>query len=129
MNLPNLQSLIDQLFDDLITVWLLDELWAEGGGMQPIFGKLTTHQALAIGSALLWGIVEFIALQRARAGFSQRRIDTVPHWRTATQSWSAGNNQGAGWASAPSLIQRGRPVESSESWTICTSPPALKRPK
>jgi hypothetical protein len=26
MNLPNLQSLIDQLFDDLITVWLLDEL-------------------------------------------------------------------------------------------------------
>jgi len=26
MNLPDLQSLIDQLFDDLITVWLLDEL-------------------------------------------------------------------------------------------------------
>jgi len=41
--------------------------------MQPTFGKLTTHQALSIASALLWGIVELIALQRARREISRSR--------------------------------------------------------
>ena len=54
--------------------------------MQPIFSKRTTYQALSIGGALLWGIVEFIALQRARAGFSRRPLDTSSRCRTDTNS-------------------------------------------
>jgi hypothetical protein len=34
--------------------------------MVTLFRKSIAHPALAIGSALLWGIIEFIALQRAR---------------------------------------------------------------
>ena len=34
--------------------------------MNTFFRKTITHPALAIGSALLWGLLEFIALQRSR---------------------------------------------------------------
>ncbi|MCX7162978.1 MAG: hypothetical protein WCI19_15825 [Betaproteobacteria bacterium] len=34
--------------------------------MYPLFRKLIAHPALAIGSTLLWGMVELIALQRTR---------------------------------------------------------------
>jgi len=47
--------------------------------MHSIHGKKMAYQALSLGSALLWGIVELIALQRARAGFSRRPIDTQSH--------------------------------------------------
>jgi hypothetical protein len=54
--------------------------------MQPIFSKRTAYQALSLGGALLWGIVELIALQRARVGFSRRPLDTSSRCRVATNS-------------------------------------------
>jgi hypothetical protein len=40
--------------------------------MSTLLRKTITHPALAIGSALLWGLVEAIALQRARWTTSSR---------------------------------------------------------
>ncbi len=34
--------------------------------MRKLFRKTITHPALALGSTLLWGLVEFIALQGSR---------------------------------------------------------------
>ena len=44
--------------------------------MRSILSKKVAYQALSLGGARLWGIVELIALQRARAGFSRRPLDT-----------------------------------------------------
>lgn len=41
--------------------------------MHSIPGKKMAYQALSLGSALLWGIVELIALQRARREISRPR--------------------------------------------------------
>jgi hypothetical protein len=43
--------------------------------MSTLLRKTITHPALAIGGALLWGIVELIALQRARWETSRPRSD------------------------------------------------------
>jgi hypothetical protein len=43
--------------------------------MSMLLRKAITHPALAIGGALLWGIVELIALQRARWETSRPRSD------------------------------------------------------
>ena len=34
--------------------------------MRDIFRKTITHPALALGSTVLWGLVEFMALQKSR---------------------------------------------------------------
>lgn len=41
--------------------------------MRNFFRKTITHPALALGSTLLWGIVEFIALQGLRRSVNEKR--------------------------------------------------------
>ncbi|MDK9713155.1 hypothetical protein [Sulfuritalea hydrogenivorans] len=41
--------------------------------MDPTLRRTIAHPAMAIGSALLWGIVELIALHRARRSSSRPR--------------------------------------------------------
>jgi len=36
--------------------------------MRGLIGRTITHPALALGSTVLWGLLEFIALQRSRLG-------------------------------------------------------------
>ncbi|MEI8164643.1 MAG: hypothetical protein WCI19_16030 [Betaproteobacteria bacterium] len=40
--------------------------------MYPLLRKMIAHPALAIGSTLLWGILELIALQRSHRGTPRR---------------------------------------------------------
>ena len=42
--------------------------------MSDFFRRTVTHPVLAIGSTLLWGVVELVALQRSRA--AQRESGT-----------------------------------------------------
>jgi len=41
--------------------------------MRNIIGKTISHPALSLGSTLLWGLLEFVALQRLRLARHQRR--------------------------------------------------------
>jgi hypothetical protein len=34
--------------------------------MRPIIRKILTHPALALGSTVIWGLIEFVALNRLR---------------------------------------------------------------
>jgi len=47
--------------------------------MRTMLGKAISHPALALGSAVLWGVLEFIALQRSR--LSHRGIRDKRHAR------------------------------------------------
>lgn len=47
-------------------------------GATGLLRRAISHPALSIGSAVLWGMLEFIALQRSRLGHRSRRHAPLP---------------------------------------------------
>ena len=70
----NLQEIIDNLFEHgLFTLWLFDGLCAGRSNMHHVIQKAIAHPWISLGTATLWGILEFLALQRLRRQKRRKR--------------------------------------------------------